>query len=42
MRSTKGLWPQIEATFNQMDVAATEFECFQALKMQKQSEAKGT
>lgn len=35
-RSKKGLWPQIEATFKQMDVAATEFECFQALKKQEQ------
>lgn len=39
MRSKKGLWPQIEATFKQMDVAATEFECFQALKKQEQSAA---
>ncbi|KAI5424015.1 Cell cycle serine/threonine-protein kinase cdc5/MSD2, variant 4 [Lathyrus oleraceus] len=36
MRSKKSLWPQIEATFKQMDVAATEFECFQALKKQEQ------
>jgi pre-mRNA-splicing factor CDC5/CEF1 len=35
-----GLWPQIEATFKQMDVAATEFECFQALKKQEQLAAK--
>lgn len=36
MRSKKSLWPQIEATFKQMNVAATEFECFQALKKQEQ------
>lgn len=36
MRSKKGLWPQIESTFKQMDVAATEFECFQALQKQEQ------
>ncbi|KAK7337950.1 hypothetical protein VNO77_18542 [Canavalia gladiata] len=36
MRSKKGLWPQIEATFKQMDIAATEFECFEALQKQEQ------
>ncbi|KAK7258643.1 hypothetical protein RIF29_24224 [Crotalaria pallida] len=35
-RSKKTLWPQIEATFKQMDVAATELECFQALQKQEQ------
>ncbi|KAK7285882.1 hypothetical protein RJT34_20667 [Clitoria ternatea] len=34
-RAKKGLWPQIEATFKQMDVAATEFECFEALQKQE-------
>lgn len=36
MRAKKSLWPQIEATFKQMDIAATEFECFQALQKQEQ------
>ncbi|KAE9593526.1 hypothetical protein Lal_00036572 [Lupinus albus] len=35
-RAMKSLWPQIEATFKQMDVAATELECFQALQKQEQ------
>ncbi|OIV95028.1 hypothetical protein TanjilG_10848 [Lupinus angustifolius] len=35
-RAKKSLWPQIEATFKQMDVAATELECFQALQKQEQ------
>lgn len=39
MRAKKSLWPQIEATFKQMDVAATELECFQALHKQEQSAA---
>lgn len=30
------LWSQIEATFKQMDTAATELECFQALQRQEQ------
>ncbi|KAJ1413847.1 Pre-mRNA splicing factor component Cdc5p/Cef1 [Sesbania bispinosa] len=34
MRAKKSLWPQIEATFKQMDIAATESECFQALQKQ--------
>lgn len=34
MRANK-LWAQIEATFKQMDTAATELECFQALKKQE-------
>ncbi|KAF9605651.1 hypothetical protein IFM89_017994 [Coptis chinensis] len=29
------LWSQIEATFKQMDTAATELECFQALQKQE-------
>ncbi|KAI4301965.1 hypothetical protein L6164_035195 [Bauhinia variegata] len=36
MRAKKGLWPQIEATFKQMDTAATELECFQVLQNQEQ------
>ncbi|KAG4397560.1 hypothetical protein GLYMA_10G165900v4 [Glycine max] len=36
MRVKKSLWPQIEATFKQMDVAATELECFKALQKQEQ------
>ncbi|XP_027368039.1 cell division cycle 5-like protein isoform X2 [Abrus precatorius] len=32
----KSLWPQIEATFKQMDIAATELECFEALQKQEQ------
>ncbi|KAE9598014.1 putative transcription factor MYB-HB-like family [Lupinus albus] len=35
-RAKKSLWPQIEATFKQMDVAATELECFEALQKQEQ------
>ncbi|KAJ1409351.1 SANT/Myb domain [Sesbania bispinosa] len=35
-RLKKSLWPQIEATFKQMDIAATELECFEALKKQEQ------
>ncbi|OIV91995.1 hypothetical protein TanjilG_07734 [Lupinus angustifolius] len=35
-RAKKSLWPQIEATFKLMDVAATELECFQALQKQEQ------
>ncbi|KAL2539867.1 Cell division cycle 5-like protein [Abeliophyllum distichum] len=29
------IWSQIEATFNQMDTAGTELECFQALQKQE-------
>jgi len=36
MRVKKSLWPQIEATFKQMDIAATELECFKALQKQEQ------
>ena len=36
MRSKKSLWPQIEATFKQMDTAATELECFRVLQKQEQ------
>lgn len=36
MRAKKSLWPQIEATFKQIDIAATELECFQALQKQEQ------
>lgn len=36
MRAKQSLGPQIEATFRQMDVAATEFECFIALQKQEQ------
>ncbi|XP_028799412.1 cell division cycle 5-like protein [Neltuma alba] len=36
MRAKKSLWPQIEATFKQMDTAATELECFQVLQKQEQ------
>jgi len=36
MRAKKGIWPQIEATFKQMDIAATELECFKALQKQEQ------
>ncbi|KAI9078419.1 hypothetical protein K1719_039638 [Acacia pycnantha] len=35
MRGKKSLWPQIEATFKQMDTAATELECFQVLQKQE-------
>ncbi|KAG9443809.1 hypothetical protein H6P81_015149 [Aristolochia fimbriata] len=35
MRSVK-LWSQIEDTYKQMDTAATELECFQALQKQEQ------
>ncbi|KAF7805229.1 cell division cycle 5-like protein [Senna tora] len=35
MRAKKSLWPQIEATFKQMDTAATELECFQVLQKQE-------
>ncbi|KAI3960121.1 hypothetical protein MKW98_016845 [Papaver atlanticum] len=35
MRGGK-LWTQAEATFKQMDTAATELECFQALQKQEQ------
>ncbi|RDX70724.1 Cell division cycle 5-like protein, partial [Mucuna pruriens] len=30
------LWPQIEATFKQMDITVTELECFKALQKQEQ------
>ncbi|XP_020223608.1 cell division cycle 5-like protein [Cajanus cajan] len=36
LRAKKSLWPQIEATLKQMDVAATEFECFKVLQKQEQ------
>ncbi|KAK7364498.1 hypothetical protein VNO80_13206 [Phaseolus coccineus] len=36
MRAKKSIWPQIEATFKQMDIAATELECFKALHKQEQ------
>lgn len=36
MRAKKSLWPQIEETFKQMDTAAKELECFQALQKQEQ------
>lgn len=36
MRAKRSLWPQIEATFKQMDTAATELECFQVLQKQEQ------
>ncbi|XP_020233791.1 cell division cycle 5-like protein [Cajanus cajan] len=36
MRVKKSLWPQIEATLKQMDIAATELECFKALQKQEQ------
>lgn len=36
MRAKKSLWPQIEATFKQMDTAATELQCFQVLQKQEQ------
>ncbi|KAJ7973552.1 Cell division cycle 5-related protein [Quillaja saponaria] len=39
MRAKKSIWPQIEATFKQMDTAATELECFQALQKQEQQAA---
>ncbi|KAL4337713.1 hypothetical protein S245_040455 [Arachis hypogaea] len=35
MRAKNSLWPQIEATFKQMDIAATELECFEALQKQE-------
>ncbi|KAF4371625.1 hypothetical protein G4B88_009495 [Cannabis sativa] len=34
--SQMSLWPQIEETFKQMDTAAKELECFQALQKQEQ------
>ncbi|KAL2325320.1 hypothetical protein Fmac_024378 [Flemingia macrophylla] len=36
MRVKKSLWPQIEATLKQMDIAATELECFKTLQKQEQ------
>ncbi|KAF3452349.1 hypothetical protein FNV43_RR02782 [Rhamnella rubrinervis] len=39
VRAKKSLWPQIEETFKQMDTAAKELECFQALQKQEQSAA---
>ncbi|KAL5566880.1 hypothetical protein UlMin_030044 [Ulmus minor] len=36
LRAKKSLWPQIEETFKQMDTAAKELECFQALQKQEQ------
>ncbi|KAL5537949.1 hypothetical protein UlMin_043005 [Ulmus minor] len=36
LRAKKSLWPQIEETFKQMDSAAKELECFQALQKQEQ------
>ncbi|BAU02007.1 Cell division cycle 5-like protein [Vigna angularis] len=36
MRAKKSIWPQIEATFKHMDIAATELECFKALQNQEQ------
>ena len=38
-RSKQSIWPQIEATFKQIDTAATELECFEALKKQEMSAA---
>ena len=38
-RSKQSLWPQIEATFKQIDTAATELECFVALQKQEISAA---
>ncbi|KAG7023892.1 Cell division cycle 5-like protein [Cucurbita argyrosperma subsp. argyrosperma] len=38
-RSKQSLWPQIEATFKQIDTAATELECFEALQNQEMSAA---
>lgn len=38
-RSKQSLWPQIEATFKQIDTAATELECFEALQKQEISAA---
>ncbi|MED6204531.1 Cell cycle serine/threonine-protein kinase cdc5/MSD2 [Stylosanthes scabra] len=35
MRAKNSLWPQIESTFKQMDIAATELECFEALQKQE-------
>ncbi|XP_022742618.1 cell division cycle 5-like protein isoform X2 [Durio zibethinus] len=35
-RRAATLWRQIESTFNQMDTAGTELECFQALQKQEQ------
>ncbi|KAL1332055.1 hypothetical protein AAHE18_12G235300 [Arachis hypogaea] len=35
MRAKNSLWPQIEATSKQMDIAATELECFEALQKQE-------
>lgn len=34
-RAKTSLWPQIEVTFKQMDTAATELECFEALQKQE-------
>ncbi|CAJ1953181.1 unnamed protein product [Sphenostylis stenocarpa] len=36
MRVKKSIWPQIEATLKQVDIAATELECFKALQKQEQ------
>ncbi|KAL0561944.1 hypothetical protein IC582_002389 [Cucumis melo] len=38
-RAKQSLWPQIEATFKQIDTAATELECFEALQKQEMSAA---
>lgn len=38
-RSKQSLWPQIEATFKQIDTAATELECFEVLQKQELSAA---
>ncbi|KAA0059737.1 cell division cycle 5-like protein [Cucumis melo var. makuwa] len=38
-RAKQSLWPQIEATFKQIDTAATELECFEALQKQELSAA---
>lgn len=35
-RRAAALWTQIQSTFKQMDTAATELECFQALQKQEQ------
>ncbi|CAJ1976495.1 unnamed protein product [Sphenostylis stenocarpa] len=32
----ESLWPQVEATFKQMDIAATQLECFKVLQKQEQ------
>ncbi|XP_022159233.1 cell division cycle 5-like protein [Momordica charantia] len=34
-RAKTSLWPQIEVTFKQIDTAATELECFEALQKQE-------